>query len=75
MVFDILIHQVFVSESDNKKEITIVCNVDNHNLDFINERVSFESSCISTNGGAYVTINEPVIVLKDCFVLRLTYER
>ena len=51
MVFDILIHQVFVSESDNKKEITIVCNVHNHNLDFINERVSFESSCISTNGG------------------------
>ena len=51
MVFDILIHQVFVSESDNKKEITIVCNVHNHNLDFINERVSFESSYISTNGG------------------------
>ena len=25
-------------------------------------------------GGAYVTINEPVIVLKDCFVLKVIYK-
>lgn len=59
----------------NKKEITIVCNVYNHNLDFINDHISSESSCNSTNGGADVKMDELQIITKDCFVIRVTYER
>jgi len=52
MMCDLLIHQVLVSDSgDNKKEITIVCNAHNHNLDSVSYSTIFKGSPNLKYGG------------------------
>ena len=52
MICDLLIQQVLVSDSEgNKKEITIVCNAHNHNLDFVSYSTTYKGSPNYKYGG------------------------
>ena len=51
MICDMLINKVIVVEGENKKEITIVCNAHNHNLDFVSYSTTYKGSPNYKYGG------------------------